>query len=53
MGKWKVTLGSHITYVAEMRNSYRILVERDNLEDLDIDGNMILKWLLKNKGRRV
>jgi hypothetical protein len=39
---WKVTLDSHIAYTAEMRNSYRILVERDSLEDLGIDGNMIL-----------
>jgi hypothetical protein len=33
--------------MAELRNAYRILVERENLEDPGIDGNMILKWLLK------
>jgi hypothetical protein len=43
MEKWKVTLDSHIAYTAEMRNSYRILIERGNFEDFGIDGNMILK----------
>jgi len=35
----------------EKRNAYRVLVgnlkERDNLEDLSVNGTVILKWALK------
>jgi hypothetical protein len=35
----------------EKRNAYRVLVgnlkERDSLEDLSVDGTVILKWVIK------
>jgi hypothetical protein len=38
----------HVTWIGEMRNAYKILVGkpegRDHLEDLSVDGKIILKW---------
>jgi hypothetical protein len=40
----------HIIHMGEMRNAYSIVVgnlkERDRLEDVGIDGEIILKWIL-------
>jgi hypothetical protein len=30
-----------------MKNAYKILVTREQLEDLDVDRRIILKWILK------
>jgi hypothetical protein len=42
-------LAWHITHIGEMRNMYKILVEKPegkHLEDPGIDGRIILKWIL-------
>jgi hypothetical protein len=33
----------------QVRNAYKILVERDYLEDLDVDGTTISKYMLKKR----
>jgi hypothetical protein len=44
MSKYRIRMG-------EIRNSFRILVakikERGHLEDLDVDGKILLKWILR------
>jgi hypothetical protein len=41
----------HVACMGEMRNAYNILVGklkgRDHLEDTDIDGKIILEWILR------
>jgi hypothetical protein len=32
--------------MGELRNAYRLLVVRDNSEDLGVDGRIILEWVL-------
>jgi hypothetical protein len=43
-------MGGACSYMGEMRNSMNFLPENvrgwDQLEDLDIDGKIILKWIL-------
>jgi hypothetical protein len=47
----------HVARIGEMRNAFKILVDnlkgRDHLEDLAVDGRIILKWILNKWGRRV
>jgi hypothetical protein len=41
----------HVARIGDTRGAYRVwygnLGERDNLEDLGIDGRVILKWVFK------
>jgi hypothetical protein len=41
----------HVVHMGEMKNEYKILVEnlnaRDHLEDIGVDGRIILKWILE------
>jgi len=43
----------HVARMGEVRNAYNILVTkpegRDHLEDLGVDGRIILEWVLRNK----
>jgi hypothetical protein len=47
----RMTLAGHVAHVMEKRNTYRVLVGRPEgrhrLEDLGIDGRMVLKLNLK------
>jgi hypothetical protein len=40
----------HIAHIGEMRNAYNILVGKsegnNHSEDLDVDGKIILEWIL-------
>jgi hypothetical protein len=40
----------HVAHMGEMRNAYKIWLEnlkgRDHLEDLGVDGRIILEWIL-------
>jgi hypothetical protein len=50
-------MGGDVAYFLEKRNVNRVLEgnlkERDPLEDTDIDGRIILKWILQKSNRRV
>jgi hypothetical protein len=47
----------HETHIGELRNAYKILVEKAEriaqLGDLGVDENIILKWILKKSGGRM
>jgi hypothetical protein len=53
----RMTWARHVACMEEMRNSCRILVGelegKDNLEDLGIDGRIILRWSLEKWGLKV
>jgi hypothetical protein len=43
----------YVARIGEMRNAYRTSVKRNQKEndyfgDIDVDGSVILKWILKN-----
>jgi len=46
----------HVACLGDMRNAYKIFVGKpegmNHLEDVNIDGKIILKWILKNMVRR-
>ena len=39
--------GAYRTYIGEERLWWRNLRERNNLEDLDVDARIMLKWAFK------
>jgi len=46
----RISLVGHVAHMAETRNAYKIWVRnpegRDQSEDLDVDGKIILEWIL-------
>jgi DUF1009 family protein len=44
-------------FVEEKRNTHVVLLgnlqERDRLEDLEVDGSVLLKWILKKYERNI
>jgi hypothetical protein len=40
----------HVARMGQLRNCYRIFIGRDNLEDVDLDGRIILKYIFKKWG---
>jgi hypothetical protein len=44
-------MGGHVARMGEIRNAYKFLVinlkRRDFLEDLCVDGKIILEWILE------
>jgi len=50
---WRMRWAGRVACMGEMRNAYKILVgesegKRDHLEDVDVDGNITLEWILEN-----
>jgi hypothetical protein len=50
---WRMRWAGNVACLGEMRNAYKILVgesegKRDHLEDVDVDGNITLEWILEN-----
>jgi hypothetical protein len=47
----RVRWARHIALIGEMRGGYRVLVgkpeERSHLEDSELEGNVILKWICR------
>jgi hypothetical protein len=47
----------HVAHIKAVRNAYQILVRKpkgkNHLEDQDIDGRTILRWILRKQGMRV
>jgi hypothetical protein len=43
-------MGGHVALMGETRNAYNVLVgkceDRDHLEDLGIEGRILLEWIL-------
>jgi hypothetical protein len=50
MIKSRMIWAGHVARIGEIRNVYKILVgepeEKSYSEDLDVDGRIILKWIL-------
>ena len=43
----------HVACMRKMRSAFRVVVERDNLEEVSVDGRIILKWIFnKWKGSK-
>jgi hypothetical protein len=52
------TGAEHVACIGVMRNSYKFfwsenLKGRDHSEDLDVDGTIILEWILRKQGGKV
>jgi hypothetical protein len=52
-GRW----AGHVACIGEMRNAYKILVGKpagkSYSEDLDVDGRIVLEWVLWKQGGKV
>jgi len=48
-------MGGHVARMGEMRDVYTILVvnQRDNFEDLDVDGRDVTEWVLEREDGKV
>jgi hypothetical protein len=48
----QIRLAGLVARMGETRNTYRVLVgkseRKDSWEDIDIDGRIMLKWILEN-----
>ena len=45
----RIKWAKHVTRMEESRDASRVLVEeRDHLKDPDVEGKIILKWILVN-----
>ena len=40
-------MGGHIPRMGERRSMYRVLGERDNMEDPSAEGSIILRWIFR------
>jgi hypothetical protein len=49
--QWRIKSAGHVASMRSVRNAYNILVEsldgRDHLQDLGVDGKVILEWILE------
>jgi hypothetical protein len=52
----RIILAEYVAHVGDKRNTYNMLANlkgRDHLEDLGVDGRIILEWILGKQGGKV